>query len=42
MHIVTSVEELKQLYGDAGEASITKVTSVLTPHYSPDDRSVER
>lgn len=33
MHIVTSVEELKELYGDAGEASITKVTKVLTPLY---------
>ncbi len=33
MRIVTSVEELKQLYGGAGEASITKVTSVLTPFY---------
>ncbi|MGG6897171.1 pyridoxamine 5'-phosphate oxidase family protein [Rhizobium sp. BR 315] len=33
MGIVTSVEELRALYGGVGEASITKVTQVLTPPY---------
>ncbi len=31
--IVTSVEALKALYGDVGEASLIKVTKVLTPDY---------
>ncbi|MFS8048915.1 pyridoxamine 5'-phosphate oxidase family protein [Rhizobium sp. BR 314] len=33
MSIITSVEELRTLYGVVGEASITKVTQVLTPLY---------
>ncbi|WP_346269374.1 pyridoxamine 5'-phosphate oxidase family protein [Rhizobium wenxiniae] len=31
--IITSVDALKAIYGDVGEASITKVTTVLTPEY---------
>lgn len=31
--LVTSVEALKAIYGEAGEASIAKVTKVLTPEY---------
>ncbi len=31
--IITSVGALKAIYGDVGEASITKVTTVLTPEY---------
>jgi len=33
MTIITSVEELNELYGGAGEAATAKVTSVLTPLY---------
>ncbi|AYG59365.1 pyridoxamine 5'-phosphate oxidase family protein [Rhizobium jaguaris] len=33
MRIITSVEELNELYGGAGEASIAKVTNMLTPLY---------
>ncbi len=31
--IITSVDALKAIYGDVGEASITKVTTVLTQEY---------
>jgi PPOX class probable FMN-dependent enzyme len=31
--IITSVEALKAIYGDVGEASIVKVTTALTPEY---------
>lgn len=31
--LVTSVEALKAIYGEVGEASVTKVTKVLTPEY---------
>ncbi len=31
--VITSVETLKAIYGEVGEASITKVTTVLTPEY---------
>ncbi len=31
--VVTSVEALKAIYGDVGEASIAKVTTALTPEY---------
>ncbi|MBW9090251.1 pyridoxamine 5'-phosphate oxidase family protein [Rhizobium wenxiniae] len=31
--MITSVDALKAIYGDVGEASITKVTTVLTPEY---------
>lgn len=33
MTIITSVEELNELYGGAGEAATAKVTSALTPLY---------
>ncbi|APG91372.1 pyridoxamine 5'-phosphate oxidase family protein [Sinorhizobium americanum] len=33
MTIIRTVEELKALYGDAGEASIVKVTETLTAEY---------
>ncbi|MFT4180388.1 MAG: pyridoxamine 5'-phosphate oxidase family protein [Rhizobium sp.] len=33
MRIITSVEELNELYGVPGEAAIAKVTSALTPLY---------
>lgn len=31
--IITSIDALKAIYGDAAEASIAKVTAVLTPEY---------
>lgn len=33
MRIITSIEELNELYGVPGEAAIAKVTSALTPLY---------
>ncbi|OJF93445.1 pyridoxamine 5'-phosphate oxidase family protein [Pararhizobium antarcticum] len=33
MTIIRTLDDLKALYGDAGEASIVKVTTVLTPDY---------
>lgn len=34
MTIIRSVEELNALYGEAGEASLVKVTARLTPDYA--------
>ncbi len=33
MTVVTSVEQLNELYGEPGEASLVKVTNFLTPEY---------
>lgn len=33
MTVVTSVEQLNELYGEPGEASLVKVTNYLTPEY---------
>lgn len=33
MTTITSIEQLKQIYGDASEASVVKVTTSLTPEY---------
>ena len=33
MTVITTIEDLKAIYGEAGEASTAKVTAVLTPAY---------
>ncbi len=38
MRIITSVDELNELYGGTSEASVAKVTNALTPLYRADDR----